>query len=163
MRAKQAGCCSKINSSYLSEIEFLGEEEHSDQGQNMEPLPHKPNTQQCNRSLLPPPIILLRFVCGLLYPSQTEALETDIVFTVTSPVFSLFILFAFCCLKCDFRFWQSESSFVFSQVIQLKGKTQLERPDIFSNYILHIVLLFRYLSFCSHKHHLKCSATLLSD
>lgn len=64
MRAKQAGRCSKINSSYLSEIEFLGEGEPSDREQGMEALPHQPDVQQRHRSLLPVPIILSGFVCG---------------------------------------------------------------------------------------------------
>lgn len=99
MRAKQAGCCSKINSSYLSEIEFLGEGEHSDQGQNMESLPHEPDVQQSNRSLLPVPIILLRLVWVLLHPSTTKALGTDTAFPLASAVGAPFIPFGYCCLK----------------------------------------------------------------
>ncbi len=45
-KTRQADRCSKINSSYLSKIEFLGKEEHHDQGQNMKSLPQRLNTRR---------------------------------------------------------------------------------------------------------------------
>lgn len=99
MRAKQAGCCSKINSSYLSEIEFLGEGEHNDQGQNMESLPHEPDAQQSDRSLLPVPIIRLRLVWVCLHPSTTKALGTGTAFPLASAVGAPLIPFGYRCLN----------------------------------------------------------------
>lgn len=107
-----------------------------------------------------------------LHPSITEALETDIVLTDTCGC-SLFFFYPLWSLLSEM--FPYSLSFVgckdrlllfFSQVSQLKSKTLLKQPDFFPtlhSVIAIIIVLFRYLSYFGHKHHLNFSVTHQSD